>query len=49
MMSADFQVPHVRQLCNWDCGLACVLMVLKVLGVEGCDIKYLSQLCQTTR
>ncbi|KAH9539854.1 hypothetical protein CY35_15G078800 [Sphagnum magellanicum] len=41
-------VPHVRQLCNWDCGLACVLMVLKVLGVEGCDLKYLSQLCQTT-
>ena len=43
------QVPHVRQLCNWDCGLACVLMVLKVLGVEGCDLEYLSQLCQTTR
>jgi hypothetical protein len=46
--SRSIQVPHVRQLCNWDCGLACVLMVLKVLGVEGCDLKYLSQLCQTT-
>ncbi|KAG0582423.1 hypothetical protein M758_3G057800 [Ceratodon purpureus] len=46
--SRYIQVPHVRQLCNWDCGLACVLMVLKVLGFEGCDLKYLSQLCQTT-
>lgn len=46
--SRFIQVPHVRQLCNWDCGLACVLMVLKMLGVEGCDLKYLSQLCQTT-
>jgi len=46
--SRSIQVPHIRQLCNWDCGLACVLMVLKVLGIEGCDLKYLSQLCQTT-
>ncbi|XP_024403500.1 guanylyl cyclase 1 [Physcomitrium patens] len=44
----SIQVPHVRQLCNWDCGLACVLMVLKFLGIQGCDLKYLSQLCQTT-
>ena len=25
------EVPHVRQTHNWDCGLACALMVLKAL------------------
>ncbi|CAI5483947.1 unnamed protein product [Closterium sp. Yama58-4] len=27
------QVPHVRQQHSWDCGVACVLMVLKALQV----------------
>ena len=27
-------VPHVRQTRNWDCGLACALMVLKALVVQ---------------
>ncbi|KAL3685774.1 hypothetical protein R1sor_003796 [Riccia sorocarpa] len=42
------QVPHVRQLCDWDCGLACVLMVLKALGIDGHDLKSLGKLCRTT-
>eukprot|EP00249_Psilotum_nudum_P021739 c28224_g5_i1 orf=400-1254(-) len=46
--SRSVEVPHVRQLSSWDCGLACVLMVLKALGVEGCDMKSLGQLCGTT-
>eukprot|EP01018_Ginkgo_biloba_P034402 Gb_14423 [translate_table: standard] len=33
----------------WDCGLACVLMVLKALGIESCDMKSLGKLCSTTR
>lgn len=41
-------VPHVQQLCNWDCGLACVLMVLNTLGIQGHDIKSLGQLCCTS-
>ncbi|XP_020114104.1 protein GUCD1 isoform X2 [Ananas comosus] len=41
-------VPHVRQLFNWDCGLACVLMVLRALGIECCDIHDLEKLCSTT-
>ncbi|CAI5462540.1 unnamed protein product [Closterium sp. Yama58-4] len=27
------QVPHVRQQHSWDCGVACVLMVLKALRI----------------
>ncbi|GJP47115.1 hypothetical protein CLOM_g6349 [Closterium sp. NIES-68] len=27
------QVPHVRQQHSWDCGVACVLMVLKALQI----------------
>eukprot|EP00268_Persea_americana_P066933 TRINITY_DN9163_c0_g1_i18.p1 TRINITY_DN9163_c0_g1~~TRINITY_DN9163_c0_g1_i18.p1 ORF type:complete len:109 (-),score=11.98 TRINITY_DN9163_c0_g1_i18:8-334(-) len=42
------EVPHVRQLCNWDCGLACVLMVLRTLGIDHCDIHSLGKLCSTT-
>ncbi|XP_031485478.1 guanylyl cyclase 1 [Nymphaea colorata] len=41
-------VPHVRQLCAWDCGLACVLMVLRTLGFEDGDIHSLAELCRTT-
>ncbi|KAK3246418.1 hypothetical protein CYMTET_44044 [Cymbomonas tetramitiformis] len=41
-------VPHVRQSYNWDCGLACVLMVLRSLGVMKCDLRCLRSLCPTT-
>lgn len=41
-------VPHVRQHFNWDCGLACVLMVLRAMGVKGVDFNYLRRLCPTT-
>ena len=42
-------VPHVRQHFNWDCGLACVLMILRALGVRGVDFASLRRLCPTTR
>nr|CAB3465063.1 unnamed protein product [Digitaria exilis] len=43
-------VPHVQQAFTWDCGLACVLMVLRTLGVDCCDgIADLERLCRTTR
>ncbi|KAK1299414.1 hypothetical protein QJS10_CPB14g01678 [Acorus calamus] len=46
---SDFvEVPHVRQLCNWDCGLACVAMVLSALRIEGGDIHSLREMCNTT-
>ncbi|KAL6609874.1 hypothetical protein ACP70R_039843 [Stipagrostis hirtigluma subsp. patula] len=42
-------VPHVQQAFTWDCGLACVLMVLRTLGIDCCDgIADLEKLCQTT-
>ncbi|XP_043702584.1 guanylyl cyclase 1-like [Telopea speciosissima] len=42
------QVPHVSQLHSWDCGLACVSMVLSTLGIEHCDLHSLGKLCCTT-
>ncbi|XP_062181243.1 guanylyl cyclase 1-like isoform X3 [Phragmites australis] len=43
-------VPHVQQAFTWDCGLACVLMVLRTLGIDCCDgIADLEKLCRTTR
>ncbi|KGN45758.1 guanylyl cyclase 1 [Cucumis sativus] len=41
------EVPHINQLQQWDCGLACVLMVLNILGINGCDIQSLADLCGT--
>jgi hypothetical protein len=42
-------VPHVQQAFTWDCGLACVLMVLRTLGIHCCDgIADLERLCRTT-
>ncbi|CAL9187942.1 unnamed protein product [Musa hybrid cultivar] len=41
-------VPHVRQRFDWDCGLACVLMVLRTIGLEQFDIHDLEKLCRTT-
>ncbi|KAG4923338.1 hypothetical protein GLYMA_18G032000v4 [Glycine max] len=43
-----FEVPHINQIYTWDCGLACVLMVLKTIGVNNCDIPTLAELCRTT-
>lgn len=42
------RVPHVRQSYNWDCGLACVLMVLKAAGVHTEDLASLRAACCTT-
>ncbi|BDA40954.1 Protein GUCD1 [Coccomyxa sp. Obi] len=41
-------VPHVRQAYNWDCGLACVLMVLRAAGIHGEDFTSLCDLCSIT-
>lgn len=46
--SFSFEVPHVRQMHSWDCGLACALMVLRALGREAHDLKHLQRLCGTT-
>ncbi|KAL1365274.1 hypothetical protein HN51_013336 [Arachis hypogaea] len=40
-------VPHVNQIYTWDCGLACVSMVLKTIGVNDRDIQALAELCCT--
>lgn len=42
------EVPHIKQLRSWDCGLACVLMVLRTLGLNHYDLQDLEQLCCTT-
>ncbi|ONM06741.1 guanylyl cyclase 1 [Zea mays] len=43
------KVPHVQQAFTWDYGLACVLMVLRTLGIDCCDgIADLERLCRTT-
>ncbi|XP_038884867.1 guanylyl cyclase 1 isoform X1 [Benincasa hispida] len=41
------EVPHINQLQQWDCGLACVLMVLNTLGINDCHIQSLADLCGT--
>lgn len=43
------QVPHLNQLASWDCGLACILMTLRTIGIGTCDINTLSDLCGTNR
>ncbi|GAV56824.1 Guanylate_cyc_2 domain-containing protein [Cephalotus follicularis] len=42
------QVPHINQLFSWDCGLACVLMVLRTIGIGNCNIQGLADLCCST-
>ncbi|XP_024986546.1 protein GUCD1-like [Cynara cardunculus var. scolymus] len=42
------EVPHIKQSRSWDCGLACVLMVLRTLGLNHYDIQDLEDLCRTT-
>ncbi|KAL5733118.1 hypothetical protein ACOSP7_032456 [Xanthoceras sorbifolium] len=42
------EVPHLNQLFTWDCGLACVLMVLRMFGINNYNIQDLADLCCTT-
>lgn len=46
--SQFIEIPHINQIYTWDCGLACVLMVLKTIGVNNYDIQALADLCCTT-
>ncbi|EYU35265.1 hypothetical protein ABFS82_06G128700 [Erythranthe guttata] len=48
ILSHFIEVPHINQQHSWDCGLACVLMVLRLLGVYDCNIQQLCDLCSTT-
>ncbi|PIN14450.1 Guanylate cyclase [Handroanthus impetiginosus] len=48
VLSHFVEVPHINQQHTWDCGLACVLMVLKALGVYECNSQELVELCHTT-
>ncbi|XP_074350695.1 guanylyl cyclase 1-like isoform X6 [Apium graveolens] len=41
-------VPHINQLRTWDCGLNCVLMILRTLGFNDCTIQELDRLCSLT-
>ncbi|XP_057523100.1 guanylyl cyclase 1 isoform X2 [Amaranthus tricolor] len=45
--SRFIEVPHVNQVSNWDCGLACVLMVLQTIGISNCSLHGLEKLCGT--
>ncbi|KAL1196985.1 Guanylyl cyclase 1 [Cardamine amara subsp. amara] len=45
--SSRMEVPHVHQLASWDCGLACVLMVLRASGITSCTIEDLAEICST--
>ncbi|CAI0443454.1 unnamed protein product [Linum tenue] len=47
-MSHFVEVPHVNQLQSWDCGLACVVMVLNTVGVSDCSIEALADISSTT-
>ncbi|CAL2242886.1 unnamed protein product [Prunus armeniaca] len=42
------EVPHINQLHSWDCGLACLVMVFRTVGIDSCDIQTLAELCCTT-
>ncbi|KAK7290081.1 hypothetical protein RIF29_04251 [Crotalaria pallida] len=41
------EVPHITQIYTWDCGLACVAMVLRTIGINDCGIQALAELCCT--
>ncbi|KMZ72506.1 hypothetical protein ZOSMA_162G00270 [Zostera marina] len=47
LRSFSVDVPHVQQVSDWDCGIACVLMVLRTLGLTHCEIHHLRDLCPT--
>ncbi|XP_058181878.1 guanylyl cyclase 1 isoform X1 [Rhododendron vialii] len=42
------EVPLINQEHAWDCGLACILMVLRTLGINSSNIQELEKLCCTT-
>ncbi|KAH7855071.1 hypothetical protein Vadar_020935 [Vaccinium darrowii] len=42
------EVPLINQQRTWDCGLACILMVLRTLGIDDYNIQELGDLCCTT-
>ncbi|EPS58285.1 guanylyl cyclase, partial [Genlisea aurea] len=46
VVSNFIQVPHINQQHSWDCGLACVLMVLRARGIR-CNIEELVKHCPT--
>ncbi|XP_024027789.1 protein GUCD1 isoform X1 [Morus notabilis] len=46
--SRFIEVPHINQLYYWDCGLACVLMVFRTVGINSHNIKSIAELCCTT-
>ncbi|XP_011084991.1 protein GUCD1 isoform X2 [Sesamum indicum] len=48
VLSHFIEVPHINQQHTWDCGLACVLMILRALGIYDCNIQELEELCCTT-
>ncbi|CAM8916868.1 unnamed protein product [Rhodiola kirilowii] len=43
--SCSIDVPHYNQQSSWDCGLACILMVLNTVGTSDCNIRDLKDLC----
>ncbi|KAI3432758.1 hypothetical protein D9Q98_004298 [Chlorella vulgaris] len=45
--SFSHRVPHYRQMHTWDCGVACVLMVLRALGSSRHHWGTLLELCPT--
>ncbi|XP_048326317.2 guanylyl cyclase 1 isoform X2 [Ziziphus jujuba] len=45
--SHSVEVPHINQLYSWDCGLACVLMVFRTVGINSYSIQSLAELCCT--
>lgn len=47
IQSHFIDVPHIKQEHTWDCGLACVLMVLRTLGINHYDIEDLEAFCNT--
>ncbi|KAI7742366.1 hypothetical protein M8C21_025571 [Ambrosia artemisiifolia] len=47
VQSHFINVPHMKQERMWDCGLVCVLMVLKTLNVNHYDIEDMEAFCGT--
>ncbi|ORX88055.1 hypothetical protein K493DRAFT_341409 [Basidiobolus meristosporus CBS 931.73] len=41
----DSIVPHIIQLADWDCGLACVYMILVGLGLKNTSMTDIRQAC----
>ncbi|CAN1338955.1 Guanylyl cyclase 1 [Linum perenne] len=46
-LSHFVEVPHINQLHSWDCGLACIVMVLNTVGICDCSIEALEDMCDT--